>query len=348
MQSTLSHKPGDDPCDDVVIAPDDAAVVPDAVRVAPSDEELSSLLHQAARHRSDAEKRAGLNHADLKHAALDFKPDAMVAPVDAVFRPSSANGIRGSAERRPLAARAARAVIALLLGAGISLAAVAWKSYGEAAKKTIAALTAQYVAASSKPEQPAPTAQPEQAALAAQPAAPAVQAAAAPAVQTEAAHASPQPATLTETAPNAVAPPADSSADSAQLLQYVSYDLAALRQEVEELKAGMEQLKASQQQAARDAAKATDQKASDQNLRPAISAPLPRPAAPQPRKPTRSISQPHAAAAPPALPPPAAPYYAPRRPEYVSRQPDPQPQVMIDPSAEPELSPVPRPPMPVR
>ena len=156
----------------------------------------------------------------------------MVAPVDAAFRPASANGVRGSGQRRSMAARVARAVMALLLGAGISLAAVAWKSYGETAKKTLAALTAQYVAASSQPEQPA---------LAAQPAP--------PAVLTDAAIASPQPASLPQTAPNAVAPSADVPPDSAQLLQSMSHDLAALRQEVEELKAGMEQLKASQQQA---------------------------------------------------------------------------------------------------
>ncbi len=91
----------------------------------------------------------------------------------------------------------------------------------------------------------------------------------------------------------------------------MSHDLAALRQEVEELKAGMEQLKASQQQAARetakdlgkaDVAKADVTRASDQNLRPGISAPPPRPAAPPTRKSMHTFSPPHAAAAPPVLP----------------------------------------------
>ena len=338
MQSTLSVKPGDDPCDAVAIASDAVAVAPDAVRVAPSDDELSNLLHQAARHRSETEQRTAATHADLKHAALDFKPDSMIAPVDAAFRPASANDVRGSGERRSMAARVARAAIALLLGACISLAAIAWKSYGEAAKRTIAALTTQFVVTSSQPEPPA---------LAAQPAAPAVQADTANA-------APPQPAPPTQTAPNAVAPPANSSPDSAQLLQSMSHDLVALRQEVEELKAGMEQLRASQQQAVRDTAKdvakdvakadvakADVTRASDQNLRPGISAPpQPRPVAPQTRKPMHSFSPPHAAAAPPMLAQPATPYYVPRQPE-------PQPQVMIDP-ADTELSSVPRPPMPVR
>ena len=192
MQSTLSVKPGDDPCDAVAVASD--AVAPDADRVAPSDEELSNLLHQAARHRSDTQQRAASKHADLKHAALDFKPGSMVASVDAAFRPASANDVRGSGERRSMASRVARAVIALLLGACISLAAVAWKSYGEAARKTIAALTTQFVVTSSQPEQPV---------LATQPAAPAVQAAANAAP--------PQPAPPTQTAPNAVAPSTNSA-----------------------------------------------------------------------------------------------------------------------------------------
>ena len=150
MQSTLSAKPGDDPCDAVVVAPD-------AIRVVPSDDELSDLLRHVARYRSDTQTEA----------TADFEPNLTVPSIDAVFRPAPANDVRGSRDRRPMAARVARAVIALLLGACISLAAVAWKSYGEAAKRTIAALTTQFVASSSQPEQPA---------LAAQSAPPAVQA----------------------------------------------------------------------------------------------------------------------------------------------------------------------------
>src|SRR5665647_719297 len=42
MHSTLTAKANDDPHDVVVVAPD-------AIRVAPSDDEISDLLHQAAR-----------------------------------------------------------------------------------------------------------------------------------------------------------------------------------------------------------------------------------------------------------------------------------------------------------
>ena len=51
MQTTLTPKPSDDPHDVVVVAPD-------AVRVAPAEEELSNLLQQAARYRSNTQTRA--------------------------------------------------------------------------------------------------------------------------------------------------------------------------------------------------------------------------------------------------------------------------------------------------
>ena len=73
MQSTLIPRPGDDPHDVVVVAPD-------AVRVAPADDELSSLLHQAARLRSDLQVRAG--------SGVPAGP--AVPDVDTRFRPTAA------------------------------------------------------------------------------------------------------------------------------------------------------------------------------------------------------------------------------------------------------------------
>ena len=75
MHSTLTAKRGDDPHDVVVVAPD-------AVRVAPSDEEeLSSLLQKAARRHSDV------------RAAPDIAVDR-VPPVDTTFRPGSIDDVR--------------------------------------------------------------------------------------------------------------------------------------------------------------------------------------------------------------------------------------------------------------
>ncbi|HEY5130469.1 MAG TPA: hypothetical protein VIJ35_24815, partial [Bradyrhizobium sp.] len=235
MHSTLTSKPGDDPHDVVVVAPD-------AVRVAPSDEELSNLLQQAARYRSDTQTGA----------ASDVPAGPMVPPVDTTFRPASVNDVPAPGDNLSMARRAVRAFIALLLAACIGLAAVAWKAYGDMAEKKIAKLATQLILTVSSP--------PEKPALAAQPAAPAVEADAANA-------ASPPPAPPAQTAAGAVAPAAAApSADSAQLLQSMARDLASLGQEVEQLKASIEQLKAGQQHMSRDVAKGSEVKASEQNL----------------------------------------------------------------------------------
>jgi hypothetical protein len=301
MHSTLPSKPTDDPCDVVVVESD-------AVRVAPSDDELSDLLHQAARHRSDSKTSAG----------LDFTASPTAPPVDTTFRPTA-----GSSERRPLARRAARAFITLLLAVCMGLTAVAWKSYGDLAKKKIAKLATQVVLATSMP--------PEKSEPAAQPAPPAVQ-------TSETNTASPQASPVAaQTAPEVTTTADDSSAQSAQLLQSMARDLTSLGQEVEQLKASMEQLKASQQTSRHIADR------SERNPRTRTSAPPPRSSAARAHRPVTSYStsySPPPIAAAPALPQ-AAPYYAPPPSRL-------QQQNTAGLPAEAELSSVPRPPMPVR
>jgi hypothetical protein len=299
MKSTLPSKLTDDPCDVVVVEPD-------AVRVAPCDEELSDLLHQAARHRSD--KKAG--------AGADVTAGPMAPPVDTTFRPTSVNGVAGSGGRRPLARRAARAFITLLLAVCMGLTAVAWKSYGDVAKKKMAKLVTHFVVATQMP--------PEKSEPAAQPAPPVV-------LASEANTASPQSPPVAQTPPEAVATVEDPSAHSAQLLQSMAGDLASLRQEVEQLKAGMDQLKASQQQASRHIADAPEQK-----LRSRTPAPRP-PTAARAHRPMTSYSTSYS---PPPLAAQAAPYYPP--------PPRPQQQTTAELPVDPGVSSVPRPPMPVR
>jgi hypothetical protein len=118
--------------------------------------------------------------------------------------------------------------------------------------------------------------------------------------------------------------------DSAQLLQSMARDLASLGRQFEQLKGSVEQLKATQQQTSREVARA-----SEQNLRTRMSAPAPQRA----RKPVSSFMPPQVTTAPAAQQP--APYYAPRESQ-------PQTQTMAEPPGMPELSSVPRPPMPVR
>jgi hypothetical protein len=306
MHSTLKLKPTDDPHDIVVVAPD-------AVQVAPADDELSNLLREAARQYSGQQT----------HTASDLPAAPPVPPVDITFRPAADGNVQILGHRRSIASRALRAFAALLLAACIGVAGIAWQS--EAAKRMIAKLATQLVLTSSQPAE-----DPESSA---QPAKPAVAMAAASA-------ASPQPAPLAQTAPAAVVPAAAaSSPDSSQLLQSMARDLASTGQEIEQLKASIEQLKASQQQMSRDMAKTSENKASEQNSRPRISALPPRPAAAPARKPIAPYP-PRQAATAPTYPQAAAP--------YVPRQIEPQPQTTAPPQADPELSSVPRPPMPLR
>jgi hypothetical protein len=311
MHSTLKLKPTDDPHDIVVVAPD-------AVQVAPADDELSNLLREAARQYSGQQT----------HTASDLPAAPPVPPVDTTFRPAAAGNVQILGHRRSIASRALRAFAALLLAACIGVAGIAWQS--EAAKRMIAKVATQLVLTSSDPA--------EQPGSSAQPAKPAVEMAAASA-------ASPQPAPLAQTAPAAVVlAAAASSPDSSQLLQSMARDLASTGQEIEQLKASIEQLKASQQQMSRDMAKtsenkASENKASELNSRPRISALPPRPAAAPARKPIGPYP-PRQAATAPAYPQAAAP--------YVPRQIEPQPQTTAPPPADPELSSVPRPPMPLR
>jgi len=323
MHSTPKPKQTDDPHDIVVVAPD-------AVAVAPADEELSNLLHDAARRLSQAQARA----------ASDVPAGAAIPQVDTTFRPAAVNDVLAPGRLRSIGRGAMRAFAAVLLATGIGVAGIAWESYGDAAQQMIAQWAPRLALTSSLP--------PEKPALSAQPAPPVVQA--------EAANpAPPQPLPPAQTAAPGVAPSA--AAESAQLLQSMARDLATVGQEIGQLKASIEQLKASQQQISRDIAKASEAKASEakaseikaseikaseakasemkasetkaseQSLRPRIAAPLPRPAAAPARRPMPPPPPPLAAAAP------------------TPAQAEPPPQAAAQPQAQ-ELS-VPRPPMPL-
>jgi hypothetical protein len=309
MQPTLNPKQTHDPQDVLVIAPD-------VVLVAPTDEGLSNPAHDAVRSASDPLTRTGSG----------FPAGPTVPPVDTTFRPAAVDNIPH--DRPSIGGRAVRGFIGLLLAACIGVAALAWQSSGDVAKKIIARWAPQLVLTSWLSQ--------ENPAAPAQPAPPAVEAAATNA-------APPQPAPPAQAAPAGVAPAAALSPDSAQLLQSMARDLATVAQEVEQLKASIEQLKAGQQQMSRDVAKASEvkaseAKASEPNLRPRMSAPPPRSAAAPARKPIPPFAPRQTAAVPP--PQAAAPYV---------RPPEPQPQATTaQPQAEPEPSSVPRPPMPVR
>jgi hypothetical protein len=288
MHSTLKPKPTDDPHDVLVVAPD-------VVQVAPADQELSNLLHDAARYLSDAQT----------HTGSDVPAGLPLPPVDTTFRPAN-NNVQVRDDRASIGRRAVRGLTGFVLVACIGAAAIAWQSSGNVAKHIIAKWAPNFILTSLLPlENPG---------LPEQPIPPAIQASAAKA-------ALPPPAPLAQTAPEGVAPTAAAlSPESARLRQSMAGDLATVGQEIEQLKASIEQLRASQEQMSRDIAKASEQN----HLRPRISA---RPAAAPARKPMPPFPPPQQAAAAPTSPQAAAP--------YVPRQPDPQPQATAQPETEP-------------
>src|SRR6266478_10098461 len=165
MHSTLKPKQTDDPHDFVVVAPDAARVAPDAARVvpdparvvldpvavAPADDELSGLLHDAARRLSQAQARA----------ASDLPADAAVPPVDTTFRPTAVNDVLVPGRLRSIGRGAMRAFAAVLLATCIGVGGIAWQHYGEAAQQTIADWMPQLALTSLlPPEQPALPSQP--------------------------------------------------------------------------------------------------------------------------------------------------------------------------------------------
>ena len=305
MQVKPISKPGDDPHDVVVVAPD-------AVRVAPSDEELSSLLQQAARHRSDSQTPADADESSAGPA---------IPPVDTSFRAAAVGDVQAPPHRRSMGRGAIRTFTALLLAGSIAVTAFAWRSWGDTAQKQIAKWATQAVlTATQSPDEPAPAAEPVQ-----------------PEMQAAANAESPQPAPVAETAQESAPPAAAApSPDSTQLLQSMARDVASLGQEVEQLKASIAQLRAGQEQMSRDVAKAAEIKASEIKT----SAPNVRPRKPAPSRaataPARKLKPPPRAVAAPSLPQSIAPYVPPPQPQPIQRQ------------ADPELASVPRPPMPLR
>ena len=115
MHSTQNPKQPDDPHDFIVVAPDVVGVAPDASEAAPADDELSSLLKEAARHSSNQQPQT----------ASGISSGAPVPLVDTTFRPVFVSESKTPAEQRSIGKLAARAIIALLMAACIGAAAIA-------------------------------------------------------------------------------------------------------------------------------------------------------------------------------------------------------------------------------
>src|SRR6476661_2422446 len=139
MQSTLNARPTDDPHDFVVVPPD-------AVRVVPSEDELSHVLRDAARHLSDPQA-----HAESGAAA--------VPPVDASFRASAVDDILAPRRRSSFGIWASRGLTAFLFAALTGVAGIAWQFYGAPVKQMIAEWTPVALSSSQAAAEPATPAQ---------------------------------------------------------------------------------------------------------------------------------------------------------------------------------------------
>lgn len=267
MRSTLNARPADDPHDFVVVPPD-------MVRVVPSDDELSHVLRDAARHLGDTQA----------HAESGFAGEPPVPAVDTTFRAAAVEDLL-PVPRSPFGNLAWRGLTAFAFAAFTCVAGIAWEFYGGPAKQVIANWTPLALTSSQASEEPA---------QAAPPSAPAAEAAAPDEAPTQPVPA--QPALAAPTAAEAAANAAAALSPDQSKLQSMARDLASAGQQIEQLKASIAELKAGQQQISRDLAKAAD--------RPRAAASPTHAAAPA-HKPT-----PRQAAAR-AYPPPAAPYMPP-------------------------------------
>lgn len=220
-----------------------------------------------------------------------------------------------------------RRVVMALLGLIGAIGAAGWQHYSDHAKDNMKAMAANwtpaFVMAALMPSEKSAAAEPS----------------AAP-VEGQAAAQAAIPAPVEQATATAAAP-----APETTQLQSMAHDLAAMGQQVEELKATIAQLKASQAQLTRDLAKSQEAKAAE--AKPA--APRLANAAPgSPMAASAALPRPVAAAAPPPVrkPKPVAPaqaaYVPPPPPPPVQLQSAP-PQALADDGA-----PLVRPPMPLR
>jgi hypothetical protein len=241
---------------------------------------------------------------------------ASAPSLDTTFRAAAVDNIKVARDRPATGKWARRALLSFLFALCSAFATAGWTHYGDAAKAMIMSWAPQFVLTSSQPQQT-----PE-----------AAEQASSPTLQAGAAD--PAAAPPVQSAQNIAPPVAALPAESAQLLQSMS-------QQIEELKASIEQLKTGQEQISREIARNSEIKTAPvrafaQNPRPRMPPPPLRSVAAPARKPVLAYAPAQAATAP-ALPQTAA------ATPVVPRQPGPSAQA----TAQPEVDPVARPPMPV-
>ena len=259
-------------------------------------------------------------------------PQPAAASVDTAVRVTASDGL--SRPKRSAAGKWLRgAFLTFLFAGGSAAATIGWEKHGDIAKQTFAEWTPALASLLPSTAQTAPVA----AAQAAPPVAPdqaADQAAPAPAAPVATAAAAP------------AATPADATQTVAsQTVASMTRDIAAMAQQIEQLKANIAELKTSQEQMVREMAKPSAPKPLAEAKPPVdprarVSALQPRPPAPV-RKPKPVVSHTYAPAysPPPIAPPP---------PSQAAAVPPPMaPPVATTQAVADDDGPVVRPPMPV-
>lgn len=228
------------------------------------------------------------------------------------------------------------AFVTLLLAGTSTAAAIAWEKHGDTAKQMLAEWTpalasllpaTSWLTATSQTA-PAPAAQ-----------------AAPPVVEAAADQTADQSATPPAAQVAAAAPAATEPVDAAQSVQSMTRDLAAMAQQIEQLKANIAELKAGQEQMAREMAKPPAPKPAAEVRPPAdprarASALPPKPPVPPVRRPKPAVSHTYMPAhAPAPLAPP---------PSQSAAAPPPAAPVATTQAVADDDGPVVRPPMPLR
>ena len=270
------------------------------------------LATRSDRSSPEADRRAP--HRPVEAPAPKIDPDLRTAT----------NNLSASGDRSTFGTWAVRTILAVLLAVGSAVAAAAWQSYGDQAQEIVARWVPRIsLVSSSEKDVPA------------QPAA---------AASDDTQNSPPAPAP--EQTAGAAA--AGMASEQAQLLQSMAHDLAALSQQISDLKASLAQLKSGQEQMSRDIARVAEAKAAERTAEARSFDPhaieqtiRPRPA---PRPATAAVQPPPGAAAPVHRPRPAP---LPSTVNAVPPPPAPMPLPSAQTTADPD-QPVVRPPMPVR
>jgi hypothetical protein len=311
---------------------DDFAIVPEVVPAAWADKVLADITRDDGVHPEVKRSADGRSPASDRQASAASVVAVAAPTVDARFRATATDDSSAPVEQ-PSTSRWVKSAVLLVFAIGSAAAAAAWQNHGDAARQMISNWVPAFAVTSSPPT--------ETAALAEQPDA--------PGAQPVAAEQTPEPAAAEQTPEPAAAPaqPAESAAPAAAApspdtlqLESMARDLAAMAQQVEQLKASIAELKTSQQAMVREAAKVSEAKAAETrpaapNPRPRVSSRPPRSAAAPPRRPLSAYPPAQAAAPlPQPAPPPVSTLPAPPPPQATARTEDDEPIV--------------RPPMPLR